>query len=82
MSARRKSDVRQSQRADERETLLPCGACKGNGLIILDLEDGYLAKKCRWCNGSGGVDKATMNAHARWLRILAHNQKVGACKAE
>lgn len=82
MSPRPKSDIRLRLRVGERETLLPCGACKGNGLTMIESATGYLAKQCRWCKGSGGVDRATMNAHARWLRILAHNQAAGTCKAK
>lgn len=78
---RRKSEDRLKLDLKERDTLLPCGACMGNGVVVEENANGrYKVKKCIWCNGLGGYTRTMAAAHARWVRILTHNQKVGACK--
>jgi hypothetical protein len=59
----------------ERETLLPCPACEGQGKHLLDGPDGrYSMKRCRWCNGAGFVDHTMFRVFARWLRIYNRNR--------
>jgi hypothetical protein len=54
---RRRRKARTEQPADQRETLVPCPACGGDGKRIVD-DDGstYRIVGCPWCDGSGSTD--------------------------
>jgi DnaJ-class molecular chaperone len=67
--------IRALQEVDDRETLLPCDACKGQGYSIHEKIDGcYVMKKCKWCQGLGAVVPEMLVAFRRWKNIMKCNK--------
>jgi hypothetical protein len=72
--------LRLAKAVDDRETLMPCLACKGVGRQIVESNIGtYRQTPCQWCH-NGMTDRITARMFARWLRILEHNQRAGRCQ--
>ena len=66
--------------SSERETLIPCPACEGQGKLLLETRDGrYKMRVCRWCDGKCFVDHAMHRVFKRWLRIMNHNRLRNLC---
>ena len=64
----------------ERETLIPCPACEGQGRHLQEGKQGmYKMRSCRWCDGKCFVDHAMHRLFKRWLRILNYNRLRNAC---
>ena len=67
----------------DRDTMVFCPACQGSRSILTELPDGrYKTRICRWCNGTGSVDKLMFTVFKRWLRILNYNRLRGKCKSK
>jgi hypothetical protein len=43
-------------------------------------DDKYRAVKCKWCDGTGCVDKKIYIMFRRWLRIWNRNRILGGCR--
>jgi len=72
--------LRASLPRERQETLLPCPACAGNKLLLKETPGGlYTMKTCRWCDGTGAVDRTIQRMWARWIKMLAHNRNKGHC---
>lgn len=72
--------ARQQRGVEDRETLLPCPACGGEGKKLVERAAGlYKTVKCRWCQMAGVVDKNTMAMFSRWLRLYNVNRLAGRC---
>jgi len=67
--------LRITKAIEDRDTLLPCPACEGEGLQLVESATGYRKITCRWCD-DGHIDKLTAKMYARWLRIKAVNCSV------
>lgn len=39
----------------------------------------YRKVGCKWCDGEGLCDFRVWQMYQRWLRILQHNKRAGAC---
>ena len=79
---RRSSDrlqIRASMPPMERETLLPCPACGGDGKQLTETVGTYRMAPCRWCDGKGAVEAKLIAMFRRWLRIKHVNRKAGRC---
>lgn len=64
----------------ERPTLVFCPACEGKRQQVVDLPDGrYRVRMCKWCDGTGCVDKRMFVVFKRWLQIYNHNRVRGLC---
>jgi hypothetical protein len=58
---------------NERDTLIPCQACGGEGSRLLEYDNGsYRRISCNWCD-RGFTDKETAGMLRRWQRILKAN---------
>jgi len=67
--------LRLTKSMDDRDTLVPCQACEGEGMRLLEYENGsYRRILCNWCD-RGYTDKETARMFDRWLRILKFNQE-------
>lgn len=64
--------VRITKAIDDRDTLLPCPACGGDGLQLVESATGYRKITCSWCD-SGLTDRITVRMFERWLRIKRVN---------
>lgn len=77
---RRESDhrlrLRLSKPRKDRETLLPCDACDGNGMRLLPTTQPYKYRRvrCAFCDGTGHVDRHMAAVYARWKSIKAANK--------
>lgn len=69
---RRKSSDRWKLNIKERDTLMTCNYCNGNGHILHENETTYKQKICCFCQGFGFVNKEIYRACMRWKKILAH----------
>jgi DnaJ-class molecular chaperone len=67
--------LRSLQDTDERNTLLPCDACTGQGYRVQE-KDGrrYTMKPCIWCQGMGAVIPEIAAAFRRWKNIMKCNK--------
>jgi hypothetical protein len=66
---------------EDRPTLRTCDACNGSGYITVEASGTHYRKVfCKWCDGQGLSDLRMWSMHQRWLGILRHNQRAGACK--
>jgi hypothetical protein len=64
----------------ERETLIPCPACEGQGKHLTESKNGrYKMRICRWCDGKCFVDHGMHAVFKRWLRILNYNRLRNRC---
>lgn len=64
--------LRITKAIEDRDTLLYCRACGGDGLELLETATGYRKIPCKWCE-DGFVDKVSASLYVRWLRIKAIN---------
>jgi len=54
-----------TEEAPEEIAPLPCGACRGSGVVISNLGGEPHEQPCPWCDG-GGVALRDHDAQARW----------------
>ena len=54
-----------TEEAPEEIAPLPCGACRGSGVVISNLGGEPQEQPCPWCDG-GGVTLRDHDAQARW----------------
>lgn len=80
-SNRRLSDhklrVRLSRPEEERQTLLPCPACGGEGRLerpVANRATQYRMIDCTWCSMLGVVDARMIRLFRRWQRIRRANR--------
>lgn len=82
-SERRKSSDRLQLRlhipSEDRPTLIPCPACEGEGLAGPQTTTQYHMGRCKWCDGSGLVDRKIYGVFRRWLGIYHRNRMTGGC---
>lgn len=66
---------------EDRETLLTCPACGGEGKLYKEHRVGqYRIVSCNWCEGAGAVSRRMEQVFRRWRHILAANIKAGTCQ--
>lgn len=75
---RRKSSHRIHLPKEDQDTLVPCPRCKGNGRVVIQ-DDGrlYRTLMCKWCQGSGGVNRDLIRAWRRlerWIKYYTDNK--------
>ncbi len=63
----------------DRDTLLPCLACNGEGQHLTEKNGSYRQSRCRWCQGIGAVGALMIAAWNRWQRIKLANKLAGRC---
>ena len=65
---------------EERDTLVACHACDGEGTRTTERPDGtYRVMICLWCAGAGCVSKLTHAKYRRWNRIRELARRSGRC---
>jgi transcription elongation factor Elf1 len=67
------------EESSERDTLVTCPACKGNGKVMLEGTRSYRLVPCKWCGGVTGVTKDIHAKFRRWMRIAGHAKANGRC---
>lgn len=63
----------------ERDTLVTCPACKGNGKVLREDGRSYRMMPCQWCLGVTGVPRGIQLKFQRWLRIATAAKVRGRC---
>lgn len=77
MQVKRISQLRMNKAISDRETLMPCQACSGNGYRVADDDHGrYRRFFCKWCDGTGLAAKAVTQMFKRAKRISSFMRKV------
>jgi len=73
--------IRLSLPPDGRVTLIPCLSCEGTETKTTEFDIGkYKISKCKWCDGTGVMDKLMVKLFKRWLGIWNFNRIKGSCK--
>jgi len=65
---------------DDRDTLLPCPACNGEGKRLVETKGRYRQWSCSWCNGTGATGALMVKAFRRWLGIANWNRLRNPCQ--
>jgi len=77
--SQRRLALRRQLPVENRDTLMPCPACSGEGKRLVEVYGRYRQMPCRWCQGNGAVPLIITAAWARWQRIKMTNKIAGRC---